>query len=61
MALVGQCRRCGNPASLRCTVCGRLLCRSCLDSEERICPECTEARRHQKGIPSVKHPPSRLG
>jgi len=61
VSLVGQCQRCGAPAHLRCTVCGRTLCVSCLDTEERICPDCVAVQKRQKGFPTVKHPPSRFG
>ncbi|MGI0151004.1 MAG: hypothetical protein ACREC5_03595 [Thermoplasmata archaeon] len=61
MSLVGQCQKCGAPAHLRCSVCGRTLCSKCLDSDERICAECASVARSRKGLPSVKHPPSRLG
>jgi hypothetical protein len=42
-------------------VCGRTLCVSCLDTEERICPDCVAVQKRQKGFPTVKHPPSRFG
>ena len=61
LSLVGQCAKCGAPAHLRCTICGRTLCVHCLDSEERVCPDCLEVQKRNKGLPSVKHPPSRLG
>jgi hypothetical protein len=42
-------------------VCGRTLCINCLDSEERVCPDCVEMQKKTKGVPSLKHPPSRRG
>lgn len=57
--LVGSCARCGAPATLRCSLCGRTLCRNCLDPEERMCPECIQLQKKQKGSPGVPVPPSR--
>jgi hypothetical protein len=57
--LVGQCARCGSPATLRCTSCGQTFCRQCLDSEERVCPDCLALLKKPKGDLSVRTPPSR--
>lgn len=57
--LVGQCARCGTPASLGCTVCGRTFCRKCLDSDERTCSDCLEVQKHAKSPIESRHPPSR--
>ncbi len=57
--LVGQCARCGAPASLGCTVCGRTFCRGCLDSEERMCADCAAAQKNAKGPVAARIPPSR--
>ncbi|HTT26220.1 MAG TPA: hypothetical protein VMH90_04570 [Thermoplasmata archaeon] len=57
--LVGQCARCGAPANLRCTVCGRTYCRKCLDADERICPDCLGMQKRQKGELTARSPPSR--
>lgn len=57
--LVGQCARCGAPASLGCTVCGRTFCRACLDSEERMCSDCQTGQRNAKSPVAARVPPSR--
>ncbi len=57
--LVGQCARCGSPASLGCTVCGRTFCRNCLDQDERICGDCVEMQKHAKSAVQSRPPPSR--
>lgn len=57
--LVGECARCGSPATLRCTVCGRTYCRKCLDADERICPDCLALQKRPKGDLTVQTPPSR--
>lgn len=57
--LVGQCARCGAPATLRCASCGRTFCRSCLDADERICPDCLALAKKTKGDLNVRVPPSR--
>ncbi|HTT73866.1 MAG TPA: hypothetical protein VMG99_06970 [Thermoplasmata archaeon] len=57
--LVGQCARCGAPASLGCTVCGRTVCRSCLDPEERMCLDCESSTRRTKSPIEHRGPPSR--
>jgi protein-arginine kinase activator protein McsA len=57
--LVGQCARCGAPASLGCTVCGRTFCRTCLDSEERTCSDCLETQKQVKNPVESRPPPSR--
>jgi hypothetical protein len=57
--LVGTCARCGLPASLRCTLCGRTVCRDCLDEDERLCPECVQIRKKAKGPAGPPLPPSR--
>lgn len=56
---VGQCARCGMPASLGCTVCGRTFCRNCLDSDERMCSDCAAGLKQQKGSVEARAPPSR--
>jgi hypothetical protein len=56
---VGQCARCGSPASLGCTVCGRTMCRTCLDPDERMCSECVTAMKHPKNPVEHRSPPSR--
>ncbi|HTT35027.1 MAG TPA: hypothetical protein VMH78_04070 [Thermoplasmata archaeon] len=40
-------------------MCGRTVCRECLDEDERYCPECTQIRKRAKGAPGSPHPPSR--
>jgi hypothetical protein len=57
--LVGQCARCGMPASLGCTICGRTFCRSCLDADERICSDCAAGQKEHKGPVEARSPPSR--
>jgi hypothetical protein len=58
--LVGQCARCGSPASLGCTVCGRTFCRMCLDSDERMCSDCAAVQKtHHKSLVAPRSPPSR--
>ncbi|HXY47314.1 MAG TPA: hypothetical protein VEK13_05415 [Thermoplasmata archaeon] len=57
--LVGQCARCGAPASLGCTVCGRTFCRNCLDVDERVCTDCLEVQKTSRGPVGSRSPPSR--
>ena len=57
--MVGQCARCGMPASLGCTVCGRTFCRNCLDTDERTCSDCLEAQKRAKNPVESRPPPSR--
>jgi len=57
--LVGQCARCGIPATLGCTICGRTFCRQCLDSDERVCADCLEMQKHAKSPVQSRPPPSR--
>jgi hypothetical protein len=57
--LVGSCAKCGLPASLGCTVCGRTFCRNDLDSEERVCADCAMALKNSKGPVAGRTPPSR--
>jgi hypothetical protein len=57
--LVGQCARCGVPASLGCTICGRTFCRNCLDADERVCADCLESLKHAKSPVQSRPPPSR--
>jgi hypothetical protein len=57
--LVGQCARCGAPASLGCTVCGRTFCRTCLDADERVCTDCLEVQKRSHGTVGGRSPPSR--
>lgn len=57
--LVGQCARCGAPATLGCTVCGRTFCRHCLDSDERTCSDCLEVQKRVKNPVENRPPPSR--
>lgn len=58
--LVGQCARCGMPASLGCTICGRTFCRNCLDADERVCSDCVAGQKAQKGSAvEARSPPSR--
>jgi hypothetical protein len=57
--LVGQCARCGTPASLGCTVCGRTFCRSCLDADERMCADCVAGLKNAKSPVAARGPPSR--
>ncbi|MCI4330475.1 MAG: hypothetical protein L3K19_01325 [Thermoplasmata archaeon] len=59
--LVGSCARCGAPATLRCTFCGRTFCHNCLDADERVCPECHAMQKKQKGPTGIRLPPSRRG
>jgi hypothetical protein len=56
---VGQCARCGIPATLGCTVCGRTYCRGCLDADERMCAECVQGLRNVKNPVEARAPPSR--
>lgn len=56
--LVGSCAQCGAPATLRCAMCGRTLCRLHLDADERLCPDCLKIHRRQKGPTGVPLPPS---
>ena len=56
--IVTSCARCGSPAHLRCVVCGRTICRGCLDEDERLCHDC-EADRKKGGRQMTGHPPSR--
>gem|GEM_PF-1096869 len=57
-SLIGKCVRCQMPASLRCVVCGLTMCVACLDSEERVCPDCRAAAAQGRDHP-VGHPPHR--
>ncbi len=57
--LVGQCARCGMPASLGCTICGRTFCRNCLDADERVCSDCAAGLKQQKSPVDARSPPSR--
>ena len=57
--LVGSCARCGAPATLRCAMCARTVCRNCLDEDERFCPDCVEIRKKTKGSAGPPLPPSR--
>ena len=57
--LVGQCARCGLPASLGCTVCGRTFCRNDLDADERICSDCAAGQKNAKSPVGARSPPSR--
>jgi hypothetical protein len=57
--LVGSCAKCGAPATLRCSLCGRTLCRNCLDADERICPDCQQMQKQSKATGGVRLPPSR--
>jgi hypothetical protein len=57
--LVSQCAKCGAPATLHCTVCGRTFCRTCLDVDERICGDCHTLQKNAKGSVGVRIPPSR--
>ena len=57
--LVGQCARCGTPAALSCTICGRTYCRRCLDEEERVCADCAQVQRNPKSTVEHRPPPSR--
>ena len=56
---VGQCARCGKPATLGCTVCGRTFCRGCLDADERICSDCAQTLKQTKNPVEARSPPSR--
>ena len=56
---VGQCARCGTPATLGCTVCGRTFCRHCLDTDERMCADCQTTMKHSKSPVEIRPPPSR--
>jgi len=56
---VGQCARCGIPATLGCTVCGRTFCRGCLDADERVCSDCAQALKQTKNPVEARSPPSR--
>ena len=57
--LVGQCARCGLPASLGCTLCGRTFCRNDLDADERICSDCAAGLKNAKSAVGARSPPSR--
>lgn len=57
--LVGQCSRCGKPAALACTVCGRTFCRDDLDADERICSDCAQVKRNPRSSVESRPPPSR--
>jgi hypothetical protein len=57
--LVGTCQRCGAPATLRCSFCGRTFCRNCLDADERMCPDCIAMQKAGKGPTGARLPPSR--
>lgn len=57
--LVGQCARCGMPAALACTICGRTFCRRCLDADERVCSDCLEGQKVAKSPVDQRSPPSR--
>jgi len=59
IVFVGQCARCGAPASLGCTVCGRTMCRQCLDSDERMCSDCATTLHRSKSPVEHRSPPSR--
>jgi hypothetical protein len=56
---VGQCARCGIPATLGCTICGRTFCRGCLDADERMCSDCVAGQRNVKSPVDARAPPSR--
>jgi hypothetical protein len=56
---VGQCARCGIPATLGCTICGRTFCRGCLDTDERLCSDCVHIQRQSKNPVEARAPPSR--
>ncbi len=57
--LVGQCARCGTPATLGCTICGRTFCREHLDSDERVCADCLANQKRARSPIEVRSPPSR--
>lgn len=58
-SLVSPCYRCGRPAHLRCAVCARTACRSCLDEDERLCRDCSKAAGKGAAPSAAGHPPSR--
>jgi hypothetical protein len=57
--LVSQCAKCGLPATLHCTICGRTFCRTCLDADERVCTDCLTLQKRARGVVGVRLPPSR--
>lgn len=57
--LVGSCQKCGLPASLRCTFCGRTFCRNCLDEDERMCADCRGLQKRVASPVGPRTPPSR--
>ncbi|HEV2166781.1 MAG TPA: hypothetical protein VGS23_07415 [Thermoplasmata archaeon] len=57
--LVGSCQKCGAPATLRCSFCGRTFCRNCLDTDERLCAECRSLHKRSEGPDGPRLPPSR--
>ena len=56
---IGQCARCGSPAALACTVCGRTFCHGCLDEDERTCNDCLQTQRRGQSTVESRQPPSR--
>lgn len=56
MAMVGICDICGGPATGTCKLCGKLVCRRCLDGATGICKGCS-----QKGERFVDDLPRTIG
>ena len=46
MEVMGLCSICGKPGPMfTCGLCGRLVCRSCFDSQHGVCSSCKIGER----------------
>ena len=46
MDLMGLCSICGKPGAMfTCSLCGRLVCSNCFDSQHRVCCSCKAGKR----------------
>ncbi|UCH71870.1 MAG: hypothetical protein JSW62_05605 [Thermoplasmatales archaeon] len=46
MDLIGLCSICGKPrAMFTCSLCGRLVCNSCFDSQHNVCNNCKMGKK----------------
>lgn len=43
--IVGQCIRCGRPATRACPLCGQLYCSEHMSATERVCADCAGGAR----------------
>ncbi len=47
MVMIDSCAICDQPALLHCSVCGRPMCNSCYDKDERLCFVCDEKKKEE--------------